>query len=122
MSTTSKILAAAICAASVSFAFAQGVPPRPATNAAIGAGQRSPEGTPMGTTGTPGGNGAAAQGSSAGSTAATSAASTGTSMSSGTGSSMNSGAMASNSGSMAGGTHHAKKSKKHKHVAKADRN
>jgi hypothetical protein len=36
---------------------------------------------------------------------------------------MNSGATASNSDSMAGGTHHAKKSKKHKHhVAKADRN
>ena len=121
--STSKILAAAICAASVGLAFAQGVPPRPATNAAIGAGQRSPEGTPMGTTGTPGGNGAMAQGSSAGSTAATSAANTGATMSNSTGSSMNSGASTSNTTSMASGTHHSKKSKKAKHhVAKADRN
>ena len=122
MSTSKILAAAALCAASVGLAFAQGVPPRPATNAAVGAGQRSPEGTPMGTTGTPGGNGAMAQGSSAGSAAATSAASTGATMSS-TNSSMNSGMSTSNTTSMSGGTHHAKKSKKHKHhVAKADRN
>jgi hypothetical protein len=125
--STSKLLAAAVCAATVSLAFAQGVPPRPATNPAIGAGQRSTQGTPMGTTGTPGGGGGvAAQGSMAGSAAATTAGSMGTTGGTigSTGSSMNSGATASNMDMGSTGTHHvAKKSKKHhKHVAKPDRN
>lgn len=65
-----KILAAVAAAATVSLAFAQGTPPQPATNPAVGAGQQSTQSTPMGSTGTPGGSGAAAQGSTAGSTAA----------------------------------------------------
>ena len=77
-----KILAAAVAAATFGLAYAQTAPPQPASNPAVGAGQRSTQNTPMGTTGTPGG-GAAAQGSTAGSTAgATGAASSG-SMSSG---------------------------------------
>jgi hypothetical protein len=124
-----KILAAVAAAATFSLAFAQGTPPRPATDPAVGAGQRSTQNTPMGTTGTPGsgaagstaGTGAAAQGSSAGSTAATNAGSTGASGSMNSGSSMN--ASSSNSGtSMAADTHTTKKAKKSKKVAKADRN
>jgi hypothetical protein len=75
---TPKILAAA-AAATFSLAFAQGTPPAPATDPAVGAGQRSTQNTPMGSTGTPGGTGAAAQGSPAGSAAATNAGSTGAS-------------------------------------------
>jgi hypothetical protein len=71
-----KILAAAIAATTVSFAMAQGTPPKPASDPAVGAGQTSTQNTPMGTTGTPGstGTGAAAQGSTAGSTAASTGA------------------------------------------------
>lgn len=79
-----KILAAVAAATTVSLAFAQGTPPQPASNPAVGAGQRSTQETPMGTTGTPGGSGAAAQGSTAGSAA------------SGT---MNSGSMSGSTGS-----------------------
>ena len=114
-----KILAAAVAAATVSFAMAQGVPPKPAAaDPAVGAGQRSTQNTPMGTTGTPGGGGAAAQGSTAGSAAATTAGSTGASAS------MNSGATA-NAGSAhaSSDTKVAKKSTtKSKKTAKADRN
>ena len=76
---TPKILAAAVAAATFGLAFAQGTPPAPASDPAVGAGQRSTQNTPMGTTGTPGGTGAAAQGSTAGSAAATNAGSTGAS-------------------------------------------
>jgi hypothetical protein len=122
--STIKYLVAAVAAASLGLAFAQGTPPKPgATDPAVGAGQRSTQNTPMGTTGTPGGGGATAQGSKAGSAAATTAGSTGASAS-GT---MNSGSTASASssggGSMAssdGGS--TKKAKKSKRVAKADRN
>lgn len=79
-----KFLAAAIAAATVSVAFAQGTPPNPgATNPAVGAGQRSTQNTPMGATGTPGGGGAAAQGSSAGSTAGSTGATAGSATGSG---------------------------------------
>lgn len=113
-----KILAAAIAATTVSFAMAQGTPPKPASDPAVGAGQRSTQNTPMGTTGTPSGAGAMAQGSSAGSTAASTA---------GTAGSMNSGstmsAAPSGSSTMASDTHTTtKKHKKSKRVAKADRN
>jgi hypothetical protein len=76
---TPKNLAAAVAAATFSLAFAQGTPPAPATDPAVGAGQRSTQNTPMGTTGTPSGTAAAAQGSPAGSAAATSAGGTGAS-------------------------------------------
>lgn len=128
-----KILTAAIAAATVSLAFAQGTPPRPAADPAVGAGQRSTQNTPMGTTGTPGGAGGMAQGgTSAGGTAATTAGGTmGTTGSANTGAAMNSGTPST--GARAGGTtvaqdththtHKAAKSKKKaKKVAKADRN
>lgn len=116
-----KILVAAVASATVTLAIAQGVPPRPATDPAVGAGQRSTQNTPMGTTGTPGGGGAAAQGSTAGSAAASTAGSTGAS------GSMNSGAAASatpsGGGSMAAGTGTTTaKAKKSAKRAKADRN
>lgn len=92
---TPKILAAAVAAATFSLAFAQGTPPAPATDPAVGAGQRSTQNTPMGTTGTPGGaTGAAAQGSTAGSAAATDAGSTGASSSGNTAGSTSSTPMA----------------------------
>lgn len=57
MSTVLKGLVAAIAAATAAFAFAQGTPPNAAvTDPAQGAGQRSSQNTPMGTTGTPGGS------------------------------------------------------------------
>ena len=80
-----KILAAAALAASFGLAFAQGTPPSPSSpNPATGAGQRSTQNTPMGTTGIGGNGGAAAQGSMSGSAAATTAGNVGatTSMSS----------------------------------------
>jgi hypothetical protein len=121
MSTILKTVVVGIAAATAAFAFAQGNPPNPAVaNPAQGAGQRSSQNTPMGTTGTPGG-GATAQGSgstggtmSSGSTAGSAAAAsagTGSSASS-TGSSGGS-SMASGSGSSGG--------KKHARRARADR-
>lgn len=83
MSTILKVLAGGVVAATAALAFAQGTPPNPAvTNPAQGAGQRSSQNTPMGTTGTPGAGGATAQsgttaGATAGSTAAATAGSTG---------------------------------------------
>jgi hypothetical protein len=65
-----KILTAAIAAATFSLAFAQGTPPQPAADPAVGAGQRSTQNTPMGTTGTPGGSGAMMQGGTSASGAA----------------------------------------------------
>lgn len=65
-----KILTAVAAAATFSLAFAQGTPPQQATDPAVGAGQRSTQETPMGSTGTPGSEGAAAQGSTTGSPAA----------------------------------------------------
>lgn len=48
------LLASAATVASIGVAVAQGTPPTPnAANPAMGAGQRSTMGTPMGTTGTP---------------------------------------------------------------------
>jgi hypothetical protein len=113
-----KILIAAIAAATFSLAFAQGTPPKPAPNAATGEGQRSTMNTPMGTTGTPTGGGAMAQGTSGASGAAATTAGS------------SSGAMASDTGSgarsMGRGTHHRhathKRHHKHRHVRKAARN
>jgi hypothetical protein len=120
-----KILAAVAAAATVSLAMAQGVPPKPAADPAVGAGQRSTQNTPMGSTGTPGGAGAgaSAQGSTAGSSAATTTGSTGASSSGSmnSGSSMSSSSpSASSSDTMASDSQTT--SKKSKRVAKADRN
>jgi hypothetical protein len=114
MSTILKTLVAGLATATVALAFAQGTPPNPAAaNPATGAGQRSSQNTPMGTTGTPTGGGAAAQGTTAGSSAATSAA---TSANTSAGSS---GTMASDNMGSKSTTKH-KRAKHHK-VAKADR-
>jgi hypothetical protein len=115
---STKILAAAVlAAATASLVFAQGTPPRPAANPAVGAGQRSTQNTPMGTTGTPGGGAVGAQGAATGSAAAMSAGSTGASGSMNSGASASAGA--SGGSSMASGTRVAKKA--HRRV-KADRN
>ena len=116
--STLKILAAAVAAATVGLAFAQGTPPRPAADPAVGAGQRSSQNTPMGTTGTPGSGGAAAQGSTSGSAAASTAGSTGASMN--TGAAASAGTSGGGS-SMAAGTGTSKPAKKARRV-KADRN
>lgn len=116
-----KILVAAAAALTVSLSFAQGTPPHPAANPAIGAGQRSTDNTPMGTTGTPGGPGMRAQGTMGAGTAASTTASDTMSGSSSTMSRTDRGASSMNS---SGGSHKAKsmhKRRKH-HVAKADRN
>jgi hypothetical protein len=122
MSTTTKAMIAAIATVTAAFAFAQGNPPNPAvSNPAQGAGQRSSQNTPMGTTGTPGG-GATAQGSgttggtmSSGATAgSTAAANAGTGAGSTASSSNMSGGTTMASGS---GTGKAKKAKR----ARADR-
>jgi hypothetical protein len=122
-----KILAAAAAAATVSLAMAQGVPPKPAADPAIGAGQRSTQNTPMGTTGTPGSkSGAMAQGSYSGSTAAPTTGNMGASGSMNSGSSMNSTSNDSStmaSSSSGSSTHKTTKHKKSsKKMAKADRN
>lgn len=127
MSTLKILAAATVAAASVSLALAQGTPPRPATDPAVGAGQRSTQNTPMGTTGTPGGSGTAAQGTTAGGAAAqgssAGSAAAGTAGSTGASGSMNSGATAgassSGSGSMATGSGSGTRTAKR---AKADRN
>lgn len=118
-----KILAAIAATATVSLAMAQGVPPKPASDPAVGAGQRSTQNTPMGSTGTPGGAGASAQGSTAGSSAATTTGNTGatSSGSMNSGSSMNSSSPStSSSDTMASDSNTT--GKKSKRVAKADRN
>lgn len=98
MSASLKTLVAAITAATAAFAFAQGTPPQPgAADPAVGAGQRSTQETPMGTTGTPGG-GAAAGSTSSG---ATMSGSTSGGTSSGT---MSSDTAASSSSSGSGST------------------
>ena len=124
-----KILAAIAATATVSLAMAQGVPPKPAADPAVGAGQRSTQNTPMGSTGTPGGAGAgaSAQGSTAGSSAATTTGNTGSSTGSSSSGSMNSGSsMNSSSPSTSSSDTMASDSnttgKKSKRVAKADRN
>ena len=124
MSSLKILTAAAITAATVSLAFAQRTPPRPATDPATGAGQRSTQNTPMGTTGTPGGGGMAQGGTSAGGAAAATAGTAGS-----TSAPMNAG---TSSGARAGGTavaqdththtHKAAKSKKKAKRVKADRN
>jgi hypothetical protein len=124
-----KILTATVAVATFSLAFAQGTPPRPATDPAVGAGQRSTPTTPLGSTGTPGGGGAPMQGGTsaagAGPGTAGTAAGSGTAGASG---SMNSGASAGATGAgggtaMAADTHKSgTKAKKARKVAKADRN
>lgn len=109
-----KILAAVAAAATVSLAFAQGTPPQPASDPAVGAGQRSTQATPMGATGTPGSGGAAAQGSTAGSSAG--AAGTTSSMPANSGSSM------SGSSSDTGSTMSSSTSGSGTRPARADRN
>ncbi|MEJ5991109.1 hypothetical protein WG902_13995 [Ramlibacter sp. PS3R-8] len=121
-----KIVIAAVTAATFSLAFAQGTPPKPASDPATGAGQRSTQNTPMGSTGTPGaGSGAAAQGSTSGSGSASTAGSSGT-MSSGSsasstpsssGSSDSASSSSTGSGSMASNS-----SSRSTRTAKADRN
>lgn len=70
------LMAGATAVALVGTAMAQGSPPNPAIkNPAIGAGQQSSQQTPMGTTGTPGGN-PAPMGTTAGSTSGTTMSST----------------------------------------------
>jgi hypothetical protein len=114
--STIKILTAAIAAATFGLAFAQGTPPRPATDPAVGAGQRSTQNTPMGDTGTPGGGGTArgtsASGAGAADTAPASAGSSASTTTAGGGT-----AMASDTHT----THKAKHHKKHKKVKKVDR-
>lgn len=112
-----KIVIAAVTAATFSLAFAQGTPPAPASDPAVGSGQTSTQNTPMGATGTPGGSatGAAAQGSTTGSGSASTAGSSGTM---GAGSSASSTPSSSDSsGSMA-----ADSSSSTMRTAKADRN
>lgn len=91
MSTILKALTAGAALSAAAFAFAQGTPPQPAAaDPAVGAGQRSSQNTPMGTTGTPGGAGMATQGATAQS--GTSGSTSGSTMSSSnSGSSMSSG-------------------------------
>lgn len=115
MSAILKTLVAGLATATVALAFAQGTPPNPAAaNPATGAGQRSSQNTPMGTTGTPTGSGAAAQGStgtgSAGNTAA---------MSAGSSAGASSGTVASDSMGSKSTTRHTRKARKH--AVKADR-
>jgi hypothetical protein len=119
MNTILKTMVAGLATATVALAFAQGTPPNPSvTNPAQGAGQRSSQNTPMGTTGTPGGAGATAQGSmgtnSAGS-AATSTAATSAGSTAGASTTMASDHM----GSKASTKHTTRKAKKK--VVKADR-
>lgn len=91
MSATTKTLIAATAVFTAAFAFAQGTPPAPASNPAVGTGQRSTQATPMGTTGTPGGGAATGSASSGATmssgTAAPAPATSGSTMSSGTSSS-----------------------------------
>jgi hypothetical protein len=109
-----KFLVAAAAAATLGLSFAQGVPPKPAANPAIGAGQRSTEGTPMGTTGTPGGGAAMAQGTTTGSAAASATAS-------GSMTTMGTGTRASSTMNSSGGKHKQHAKRKLHHKAKADR-
>lgn len=123
-----KILTAAIAAATFSLAFAQGTPPRPATDPAVGAGQRSSQNTPMGSTGTPGAGGGMAQGGTSAGGAAAATAGSANMGTTGSGASMNAG---TTTGARAGGTavaqdththtHKAAKSKKKAKRVKADR-
>ncbi|MCC2633282.1 MAG: hypothetical protein K0S48_1168 [Ramlibacter sp.] len=120
-----KIVIAAVTAATFSLAFAQGTPPTPASNPAVGKGQTSTQNTPMGTTGTPGGSatGSAAQGSTTGSGAASTAGSSGTMSSGSTASSTpstsgSSGSMAADTSSSGSGSG----SSATMRTAKADRN
>lgn len=65
------LLAGLATVAAMGTAFAQGTPPNPnVSNPAVGAGQQSSQGTPMGTTGTQGGA-AGASGSTMGATGST---------------------------------------------------
>lgn len=61
--TNTTLIKASIAAAAMALAgasFAQGTPPNPAvSNPALGAGQQTQQGTPMGTTGVPAANNAA---------------------------------------------------------------
>ncbi|WP_205964280.1 proteophosphoglycan ppg4 [Ramlibacter agri] len=116
MSTTLKALVVA-AAATASLAFAQGTPPNPSVaNPAQGAGQRSSQNTPMGTTGTPGNGGAMAQGTM-GTGSASTAASTTAGASAGSSTTM---ASSDSMGSKSMTKHTSKKHKKH--AAKTDRN
>lgn len=100
MSATTKTMIAAAAALTAAFAFAQGTPPAPAANPAVGSGQTSTQATPMGATGTPGG--ASASGSATGgSTMSSGTSSSGSTMSSGTagsGSTMSSGTSRNSAG------------------------
>lgn len=92
MSKILKALTAGAALSAAAFAFAQGTPPQPAAaDPAVGAGQRSSQNTPMGTTGTPGGAGMNTQGATAqGGTSGTTGSTSGSTMSSGSGSTMSS--------------------------------
>lgn len=93
MSATKTMIAVA-ATAFAALAFAQGTPPQPgAADPAVGAGQRSTQETPMGTTGTPGG----------GATGATGSTSSGATMSGSTAGSAGGSTMSTDS-SMSGGS------------------
>lgn len=108
------LLATAATVALAGVAIAQGTPPAPgATDPAVGAGQRSTQNTPMGSTGTPGGGGAA--GATAGG-----AQSGSTGMGTGTGSTM-SGSMGSTGGGTAAAGTSSAGSRSGQRASRADR-
>ena len=111
-----KTLIALAAAALFGAAFAQSTPPNTAAkDPAVGAGQRSTQNTPMGTTGTPGG-GATMSSNAAPATTTTVPAGSGTSM----GASITTDTSATATTSSSSGTHKAKKKSK-KHKARSDR-
>jgi hypothetical protein len=113
-----KFLTAAVAAASFGLVYAQGTPPQPASDPAVGAGQQSTQSTPMGSTGTPGGSGTAAQGSTSGSTTGGTSGSTGASSGA-----MSSGSTAgATSGSTSGGATMDTGSTRTARTARTDRN
>jgi hypothetical protein len=103
MSPILKTLVVGIATATAALAFAQGTPPRPAADPAVGAGQRSTQNTPMGMTGTPGGGGAAAQSGTSGGASSSSSATVSSGTSAGSSGNMGSGSsMAAGSGTGGG--------------------
>lgn len=112
-----KSLIALAAAALFGVAFAQSTPPNTAAkDPAVGAGQRSTQNTPMGTTGTPGGGATMSSNAGTGGAAATAPAGSGTSM----GASSTTDTSATATTSSGSGTHKAKKKSK-KHKARTDR-
>ncbi len=123
MSTSRQIkglLAGVAAIAVIGTAMAQGNPPNPAKSAPVGAGQQSTQKTPMGETGTPGGNatsGSSSTGSSMGSTSNSGSTGSTSSMGATGGSSM--GASSSGDATMAASSDGSRSSKRR---MRADRN